>query len=135
MTAIVKLFRWLLVLPAAIAVVPAADWVTLQLLDAFGAPSPGVFWFGGRVLGHFATGAAAILLGAWVAPARRQTMATILFVLAILGAIEAAASGELPLWLVLPLAGAFLTGAWLGLRTIRRGSGTGFGQAQGSDRP
>ena len=118
---VLKLLRWLLVLPAAIAVVPAADSLTLFALDALGAESPGVVWVGGRILGHFATGAAAILLGAWLAPARRNTIATILFVLAILGAIESVASGALPLWLILPLAAAFLAGAWLALKRIRRG--------------
>ena len=120
MTAIVKLFRWLLILPAAIAVVPAADWLTLRFLELVGSDGPSFVWVSARVLGHFATGAAAILIGAWVAPARKQSIATILFILAILGAIEAVASGEQPLWLIIPLAAAFLAGAWLALRRIRQ---------------
>ena len=120
MTAIGKLLRWLLVLPAAIAVVPAADWVTLQGLELTGVEGPSFLWVSVRILGHFATGAAAMFLGAWIAPARKQSIATILFLLALLGAIEAVASGEQPLWLILPLASAFVAGAWFALRRIRQ---------------
>jgi hypothetical protein len=121
MSAVVKLFRWLLILPAAIAVVPAADWISLQSLELIGASRPDALWVAGRIVAHLIAGAAAILLGAWIAPARKRTIATLLFVLAILGAIEATASGQMPLWLVLPLAAAFLAGAFLALRRIRRG--------------
>ena len=119
MKAVAKLLRWLLILPAAIAIVPAADWLTLTVLELLGVTG-GFTWVAVRLLGHFATGAAAILVGAWIAPARKQTIATLLFVLAILGAIEAVAAGGIPLRLILPLAVAFLAGAFLGLRRIRQ---------------
>lgn len=135
MNTIVKLFRWLLILPAAIAVVPAADWLTLQALDVVGATRGEAAWIVVRILGHFATGAAAIFLGAWIAPARQRTIAAVLFALAVLGAIEAVASGTMPLWLVLPLATAFVAGALLALRRIRRSSGTAPGRAPVSGRP
>ena len=119
MTAIVKLLRWLLILPAAIAVVPAADWLTLELLDLLGTGGDGFLWLGGRVVGHVATGAAALLIGAWLAPARKQSISTILFILAVLGAIEAVAAADQDRWLMLLLAVSFLVGAWLALRKIR----------------
>jgi uncharacterized membrane protein AbrB (regulator of aidB expression) len=119
MSAALKTLRWLLVLPAAVAVVPLVDGVAVALLERAGAGEHSLAWLAGKALGHFVMGAGAIAVGTWMAPSRRSPVAKILFVLAILAAIEAAASGELPLWLILPLDAAFLLGAWVALRRIR----------------
>lgn len=116
----IKMIRWLLVLPAAIAVALLVDGAVVEVLGRLGAVDRSVPWLVGRILGHFLMGAGSLAAGSWMAPARRDTVTTILFVLAILVAIEAAASGELPLWLILPLDAAFVAGAWAALRKTRQ---------------
>ena len=115
-----KMIRWLLVLPTAIAIVLLVDGVVLEVIESLGAADRSIPWLVGRMLGHFVMGAGSLAAGTWMAPARRDAVARILFILAILVMLEAAASGELPLWLILPLDAAFLAGAWAALRKIRQ---------------
>jgi len=115
-----KMIRWLLVLPAAIAVVLLVDGIVAEAIEGLGAADRSMPWLVGRMLGQFVMGAGSLAAGTWMAPTRRDAVARILFVLAILVMVEAAASGELPLWLILPLAASFLAGAWSALRRIRQ---------------
>ena len=111
-----KMIRWLLVLPAAIAVAVLVDGAVVEVLGGLGVVDRSVPWLVGMVLGHFVMGAGSLAAGSWMAPARRDTVATILFVLAVLVTIEAVASGGLPVWLTLVLYAAFVAGAWAALR-------------------
>ena len=115
-----KMVRWLLVLPAAIAVAVLVDGAVVEVLGGLGAVDRSAPWLVGMMLGHFVMGAGSLAAGSWMAPARRDTVTTILFVLAVLVAIEAMASGELPLWLIVLLYAAFVAGAWAALRKTRQ---------------
>jgi len=110
-----KMIRWLLVLPAAIAVAVLVDGAVVDVLGGLGVGDRSVPWLVGMMLGHFVMGAGSLAAGSWMAPARRDTVATILFVLAIFVTIEAVASGGLPVWLIL-----FVAGAWAALRKTRQ---------------
>jgi hypothetical protein len=115
-----KMIRWLLVLPAAIAVAVLVDGAVVEVLEGLGAVDRSAPWLVGMMLGHFVMGAGSLAAGSWMAPARRDTVATILFVLAIFVTIEAVASGGLPVWLILLLYAAFVAGAWAALRKTRQ---------------
>ncbi|MEN8185380.1 MAG: hypothetical protein ABFS46_22925, partial [Myxococcota bacterium] len=69
-----KLIRWLLVLPAAIAVVPLVDGAVVEVLGRLGAVERSVPWLVGKMLGHFVMGAGSLAAGSWMAPARRDTV-------------------------------------------------------------
>ena len=108
---LVALVRWLAFAPAAAAMVPVVDGVVEFVLQALGIADRSLPWLAGKLIGHFLMGGAGITLGTWIAPGYKRVAWALLVILAILAAIAAIRSGELPLSMNLPLMFAFLSGA------------------------
>jgi peptidoglycan/LPS O-acetylase OafA/YrhL len=118
-----RILRWILVLPAAVAIVPFVDGLVVAALGRLGAVDRGLGWVVGKAAGHFVMGAAAVIVGASIAPSRRVGVALVLTALAALVSLASVLSGSLPLPIVLPLAVALVTGAAVAAATVHRDAG------------
>ncbi len=108
---VLRIARWILVLPLAASAVPLIDGAVVAGLGVTGVADQSLPWLLGKVVGHGLMGAAAVTIGAWIAPGYQPAVALVLLGMVAMTAMISTLSGALPLPMILPLAIAFVSGA------------------------